>query len=702
MTNNTLCPGCFSDKGHVNPCPHCGYDESVGRSPLALPHRPLLQDQFLIGRILGKPGGFGVTYLARDCKLETILAIKEYLPRDLAGRETGRTTVVPHSREDGKLFDYGLDQFLVEARTLVQLDHPNIVRVRHLFEANATAYLVMDYYRGQSLGELLDRQGKLPEQDAVRLLMPVLDGLRAVHAKGFLHRDIKPDNIYLATIDGGGIRPILLDFGAARQAVGERSRSLSVIFTPGYAPFEQYHRKGKQGPWTDIYSAAAVLYRMVTGETPPEANERVAEDDLQPAAAFGVSRRLSDALGRALAIQPPQRPQSVQGFQTAIACPPERSPSPPPEPPSSPPTPPGPVPQPSRRNWLPWAVVGLLGVALVLALLRPFGDWFPAGDDGEQQEANRQTELERQRQLEKQRQREETERKAQRDLAAWRSTEQRNDSAGYQSYLNDCTANGCGYRSQAEAELAKLAAQDKTRDPVTGMEFVQVPGGCYQMGSDDGRSNEKPVHEVCVDDFWLGKHEVTQGQWTRIMGDNPSTYKSGEDYPVESVSWDDVQAFIGKLNAKGSAQYRLPTEAEWEYACRSGGKDETWAGTSTKSRLDDYANICDEGSNCQYDWKESGLDDGYPQTAPVGHFTANDLGLYDMSGNVWEWVQDIYTSDAYSNHSRNNPVNTGGGSRRVYRGGGWDGFAASARCASRDSSAPGSRSRSLGVRLLRN
>ncbi|MCG6861053.1 MAG: protein kinase [Chromatiaceae bacterium] len=156
-----------------------------------------------------------------------------------------------------------------EARTLARLDYPNIVRVRQFFEANGTAYLVMDYYEGISLAEHLEKlgqNGRLSEDSAKRLVLPILDGLRTVHAKGFLHRDVKPQNIYLAHTDSGGVRPILLDFGAARQAMGERSRSLSVVVSAGYAPFEQYHRKGSQGPWTDICAAAAVLYRAVTGK----------------------------------------------------------------------------------------------------------------------------------------------------------------------------------------------------------------------------------------------------------------------------------------------------------------------------------------------------------------------------------------------------------------------------------------------------
>jgi serine/threonine protein kinase len=198
------------------------------------------------------------------------------------------------------------------------------VRVRQFFEANGTAYLVMDYYEGISLAEHLESLdenggGRLPEETAKQLLLSILDGLRAVHAKGFLHRDVKPQNIYLARTDTSGVRPILLDFGAARQAMGERSRSLSVMVSAGYAPFEQYHRKGSHGPWTDIYAAAAaVLYRTVTGETPPEATEPISADELKPASAFGASKGLSDALSAALAIATEARPQSVREFQARL------------------------------------------------------------------------------------------------------------------------------------------------------------------------------------------------------------------------------------------------------------------------------------------------------------------------------------------------------------------------------------------------
>jgi serine/threonine protein kinase len=235
MDLDRLCIGCMGEKGETQICSLCGYDENQKISPLALTPRTILNQQYLIGRVLGAPGGFGVTYLAWDISLATPVAIKEYMPRALVARDPNRSTVLPHSQGDEELFRYGLEQFLDEARLLAQFDHLNIVRVRSFFEANATGYLVMDYYRGMNLAEYVKQNNKLLAKPALWVMMPILDGLREVHERGVLHRDIKPQNIYIIAERR---RSILLDFGAARAAMQGRSQGLTAVLTEGFAPYE--------------------------------------------------------------------------------------------------------------------------------------------------------------------------------------------------------------------------------------------------------------------------------------------------------------------------------------------------------------------------------------------------------------------------------------------------------------------------------
>ncbi|MCK5542686.1 MAG: formylglycine-generating enzyme family protein [Desulfobacterales bacterium] len=231
----------------------------------------------------------------------------------------------------------------------------------------------------------------------------------------------------------------------------------------------------------------------------------------------------------------------------------------------------------------------------------------------------------------------------------------------------------------------KSTQSDKTyTEPVTGMEFVWVEGGCYQMGSNSGSSyqNEKPVHKVCVDGFWMAKYEVTQGQWKDIMGTNPSYFKNcGNDCPVEKVSWNDAKDFIRKLNSRNNVEFRLPTEAEWEYAARSGGKNEKYAGGNNVDNVAWY-------------YSNSGS-----KTHQVGTKAPNGLGLYDMSGNVWEWCEDVYDKNAYSKHSSNNPLVTSGSNYRVNRGGSWDDGPRDVRAADRCRNTADCRYSHLGFRL---
>jgi len=174
------CPGCFHDKSGIAVCPVCGYDESLPRPPLFLPHGIVIGGQYRVGRVLGQPGGFGITYLGWDVHLQQRVAIKEFLPRDIVTRHPGQLDIATHTEESRGTFEFGKEQFLREARIVAKLDHPNVVRVRSFFNANGTAYLVMDYYEGLSLGEYLSRVRKVIEPAlAVPLIRPVLEALQS-------------------------------------------------------------------------------------------------------------------------------------------------------------------------------------------------------------------------------------------------------------------------------------------------------------------------------------------------------------------------------------------------------------------------------------------------------------------------------------------------------------------------------------------
>ncbi|MFQ6022540.1 MAG: serine/threonine protein kinase [Acidiferrobacterales bacterium] len=228
-------------------------------------------ESYEVKRVLGV-GGFGVTYRAYDHVLERDVAMKEYLPTGLAVRTPDGTTVSPKSDNDVQNYEYGLKRFLDEARTLAKFREPNIVRVIRYMEAHGTAYFVMDYEEGHALSARLKRRGTIPEDEVRAIILPILRSLRAVHSQKFLHRDIKPANIYLRN-DGS---PVLLDFGSARLALGEQSRAMTGLVTPGYAPFEQYFSRGKQGPWTDLYGIGATMYHCITGLAPAASTERIA------------------------------------------------------------------------------------------------------------------------------------------------------------------------------------------------------------------------------------------------------------------------------------------------------------------------------------------------------------------------------------------------------------------------------------------
>lgn len=234
------------------------------------------------------------------------------------------------------------------------------------------------------------------------------------------------------------------------------------------------------------------------------------------------------------------------------------------------------------------------------------------------------------------------------------------------------------------ASTALLAASGAT-GPEVPLTFVK--GGCFPMGDQfgDGGTDEKPVHEVCVDDYYLGTYEVTEAQWRAVMGSLPGQKGRGDDYPVIGVSWNDAREFIKKLNRLSGLDYRLPTEAEWEYAARGGGKRQKFAGTSSEDKLGEYAayNATSNGS-----------------LQPVGKRLPNELGIHDMSGNAWEWAQDRYDTYYYRQSPRQTPAGDPFGVNRVLRGGSYSSDAGQLRTSYRDYIAPDRRADGIGFRLL--
>ncbi len=287
----------------------------------ALSNGQILQNEYEILSVLGQ-GGFGITYLARDISLKYKVVIKEFLPQDMASRQSDGVTVAAYTK-DTQSYEHLLKRFSEEAQLLAKMRHPNIVKVIRFFRANNTAYFVMEYAEGETLKAYLARKGTMSEEEILSVMMPILEGTKYIHEQGFLHRDIAPDNIYLKK-DG---MPILIDFGAARDAIAEESKNISSIVKEGYSAPEQYTVNNKQNASADIYALGAVFYRMITGKVPSGAAHRqtaMLNNDPDPIGDFTetykgkYSQKLLHAVKKALHIRATDRFSSVSEFQKAL------------------------------------------------------------------------------------------------------------------------------------------------------------------------------------------------------------------------------------------------------------------------------------------------------------------------------------------------------------------------------------------------
>ena len=303
------CLGCMeSYYDELDICPHCGYVEgTMPEEAIHIIPGTILHERYIVGKVVGY-GGFGVTYIAWDTLLHSRVAVKEYLPSEFATRVPGKPELTVFNGDKTKQFDDGMKKFLEEARRLAKFQNETgIVKIYDCFEENRTAYIIMEYLEGITLAEYLKENSTIPEDVAVQMLMPIMNSLKAVHKEGIIHRDIAPDNIMITS--NGEIK--LIDFGAARYATTSHSRSLTVIIKPGYSPEEQYRSRGDQGPHTDVHAIGAVLYRMITGQVPPDAMERRAyfenssKDILEPLSKYaeGISENRENAILNAMNVR---------------------------------------------------------------------------------------------------------------------------------------------------------------------------------------------------------------------------------------------------------------------------------------------------------------------------------------------------------------------------------------------------------------
>ena len=603
-------------------------------------------DKYRIIKTLGN-GGFGITYLAEHELAGRNVCIKEFFPKEYYNRDDDSRNVSLGSNGSAEIMGRFKEKFIKEAKTIARLDHPNIIHIHDVFVENNTAYYVMEYIEGESLGDVVRRCGPLAEKDAVEYIRAVASALDYIHQRRIMHLDIKPANVMLRKEDN---RAILIDFGLSKQydAEGNQTSSTPLGISAGYAPMEQYKQGGVQefSPETDIYSLGAALYYLVTGNVPPQA--AVIVDSGIPALPAHLSSGVRNAIERSMEVQRRRRPHSVKEFLAlldgdgeATILPPQQPLTPPSEdtiitPPvkeqpkveprkaeQPKPTPTPTTPKKRSKLWL-WLLLLLIAVGGFVGYMMSGGD---------EPEPTNYPEL-----------------------------------TNYTDYTE--TAYG------------------------VDMSMVWVEGGSFDMGSNSGYDDERPVHRVTLAGYWIGATEVTQAQWESVMGTDirqqrdkagySSLYGEGSNYPMYYVNYDEAKEFCRRLSERTGRTYTLPTEAQWEYAAR-GGRDGVRDNYT-------YSGSNSIGSVAWYDGNSGN------STNPVGRKSPNQLGLYDMSGNLWEWCLDYYRS--YSSSSQTNPTGPSSGDSQVLRGGSWLNGGSRCRVPYRDYYNPSYRYYGRGFRVV--
>jgi len=829
--------------------------------------------EYRIVKLLGE-GGFGLTYLAFDTNLEKKVAIKEYMPSEHAVRKDN-SQIVAKSKSSESVYNWGLNAFLNEAKTLAKFEDSNIVRIYRFFKANGTAYIVMEYCEGGCLIDKVSKDVPMPEEQLIDIISSIVHGLQLVHDDGILHRDIKPDNI-MFRLDG---TPVLIDFGAARQAIGSKSRKVTTIITPGYAPLEQYSSSGTIGPWSDIYSLSAVAYLCLTGQRPPDIMNRMHEDKIKKLSQRINSSAFLKSIDQGLELHVDDRPQSLsewssnwsdlsfsnsekskkwQPSQVPIYAHKDIK--------SGQPNLGSPISARTSLNPHEQTIVnvnslkhdkkGNSGLTKFLIIIVTLGILGAGGYFGYEYYSNiQQQNIEIAKQNKQEKLIEKKQDDQQKELVlevqqilnqldykvpengiidtrttesiklfekkqnmivtgkvdstllkelikslnsgdedAWKKALSQHSIQGYQSYLDE-QPNGAyigqvpilineikavekkkqdliELQKQEEAQAKVLAAQqekDKLNqiaiekkkliqdiqsklqqlkfknintdgelnyqtksaikafqklkkfeqnglptktllfllkseekwpgrqvgetfsDCVDCPKMIVIPAGNYMMGSDKGKDNEKPPHNVMLEEFAISETEVTFKQWNTCVNDNGCSYTPNHDgldrgnQAVILVNMDDVKEYLNWISLKTSKNYRLPSEAEWEYAAR--------AGTTTEYSWGD--DIGENNASCS--GCNTGVDDNIINQ--VKNYSANTYGLYDMHGNVWEWTADCWHPNYFGAPSDNLPWEPNGCRQFVVRSGSGGNSPEDLRSASRGAMQADKRLNSLGFRI---
>ena len=588
----------------------------------------LQNGKYTIIDVLGQ-GGFGITYKAMmketasgklgAIEIDVPVAIKEFFMTESCMRDESNSHVTIPSTGSKATVEQYRRKFVKEANNLAGLSHPNIVKVIDVFNENSTDYYVMEYLEGGSLKDLVKKNGKLDEQTAIQYINQIGNALSYMHTQKYMcHYDVKPGNILL---DKNGVSK-LIDFGISKNydVHGNQTSSTPVGISKGFAPLEQYQQSVQElSPQTDVYELGATLYYLLTGTVPPEAS--LVFNNGLPDLPQSISEKTREAVNQAMQPRKKDRPQTMEKFLSMVEH----------------------IKEPVYdddstiiktelskiehqtmaydKKTSTWKKIGVIAGALVIGLL-----------------------------------------------------------IGY--FMNGIVKPGVSKKT-ISFNTGSARVDSILQNMVDNM--VRVEGGTFTMGAtseqgSDAYDREKPAHQVTLSAFSIGKYEVTQEEWEAVMGNNPSNFK-GAKRPVEQVSWNDCQDFINKLNSLTGMNFRLPTEAEWEFAARGG----------TTSNGYKYAGDNSLSNVAWYD------DNSGSTTHDVGQKSPNELGLYDMSGNVWEWCQDWYGS--YSSSSQIDPKGASSGSGRVYRGGSWCHYARDCRVSDRFSLAPSYQFNYLGFRL---